>query len=112
VTQQKIAEPCPGASETPQSLKDEVSELPPFNYYLLFAITGYLSLLLSHADKNKMDYHNLCIHFQSTLKIDGICFQFLIQDWKNCWQGCWTEREYLEAEYRYEREGSTIAEEM
>src|SRR2546423_10873020 len=83
--------------------------LPPFNYYLLFAITCHLSLLHSFADKNKMDYRNLCICFQPCLKIDGFCFQFLVQDWKNCWQGCWTEIEYLEEEYRYEREGSPVA---
>jgi hypothetical protein len=31
----------------PQKLRDALSELPPFNYYLLFAITCHLSLLLS-----------------------------------------------------------------
>jgi hypothetical protein len=106
--QQKIAESCAGATKTPQLLKDELSMLPPFNYYLLFAITCHLSLLHSYADKNKMDYRNLCICFQPCLKIDGFCFQFLVQDWKNCWQGCWTEKQYLEEEYRYEREGSPV----
>ena len=104
--QVKIAEQCMGATETPQLLKDELSSLPPFHYYLLFAITCHLSLLHSFADKNKMDYRNLCICFQPCLKIDGFCFQFLVQDWKNCWQGCWTEKEFLEEEYRVEREGS------
>jgi hypothetical protein len=56
-----------------------------------------------------MDYRNLCICFQPCLKIDGFCFQFLVQDWKSCWQGCWTEKQYLEEEYRYEREGSPAA---
>ena len=107
--QQKIAEHCMGVTKTPQLLKDELSKLPPFNYYLLFAITCHLSLLHSFADKNKMDYRNLCICFQPCLKIDGFCFQFLVQDWKNCWQGCWTEKEFLEEEYRYEREGSIAA---
>ena len=108
-TQQKIAEHCAGATKTPQLLKDELSMLPPFNYYLLFAITCHLSLLHSFAEKNKMDYRNLCICFQPCLKIDGFCFQFLVQDWKNCWQGCWTEKEFLEEEYRYAREGSPVA---
>jgi hypothetical protein len=108
-TQQKIAERCAGATKTPQLLKDELSMLPPFNYYLLFAITCHLSLLHSFAEKNKMDYRNLCICFQPCLKIDGFCFQFLVQDWKNCWQGCWTEKEFLEEEYRYAREGSPVA---
>jgi hypothetical protein len=107
-TQQKIAEQCAGATKTPQLLKDELSMLPPFNYYLLFAITCHLSLLHSFAEKNKMDYRNLCICFQPCLKIDGFCFQFLVQDWKNCWQGCWTEKEFLEEEYRYAREGSPV----
>jgi len=107
--QQKIADRCVGATSTPQLLKDELSMLPPFNYYLLFAITCHLSLLHSYADKNKMDYRNLCICFQPCLKIDGFCFQFLVQDWKSCWQGCWTEKQYLEEEYRYEREGSPAA---
>ncbi|KAH0842521.1 hypothetical protein FOPE_07600 [Fonsecaea pedrosoi] len=104
--QNKIATQCAGATSAPQLLKDELSRLPPFNYYLLFAITCHLSLLNSYAEKNKMDYRNLCICFQPCLKIDAFCFQFLVMDWKNCWQGCWTEKEYLEEEYRYEREGS------
>ena len=104
--QHKIAEHCMGATETPQLMRDELSKLPPFNYYLLFAITCHLSLLHSFADKNKMDYRNLCICFQPCLKIDGFCFQFLVQDWKNCWQGCYTEKEYLEEEDRWQRNGS------
>ena len=104
--QNKVAQQCAGVTRTPQLLKDELSKLPPFNYYLLFAITCHLSLLTSFADKNKMDYRNLCICFQPCLKIDAFCFQFLVMDWKNCWQGCWTEKEYLEEEHRYEREGS------
>jgi hypothetical protein len=99
-TQTRIAKECLGATEVPQMLKDELSKLPPFNYYLLFAITCHLSLLHSYVDKNKMDYRNLCICFQPCLKIDGFCFQFLVCDWKHCWQGCWTEKEALEAEYR------------
>jgi RhoGAP domain len=101
----KIAEQCMGATKTPQLLRDELSKLPPFNYYLLFAITCHLSLLHSFADKNKMDYRNLCICFQPCLRIDGFCFQFLVQEWKSCWQGCWTEKEYLEEEYRVQAEG-------
>ncbi|RMZ89244.1 hypothetical protein DV736_g3526, partial [Chaetothyriales sp. CBS 134916] len=104
--QNKVAQECAGATRTPQLFKDELSKLPPFNYYLLFAITCHLSLLTSFADKNRMDYRNLCICFQPCLKMDAFCFQFLVMDWKNCWQGCWTEKEYLEEEYRYEREGS------
>jgi hypothetical protein len=104
--QNKISQQCAGATTTPQLLKDELSKLPPFNYYLLFAITCHLSLLHSFADKNKMDYRNLCICFQPCLRIDALCFQFLVINWKECWQGCWTEHEYLQEEYRWEREGS------
>lgn len=104
--QNKVAQQCAGATRTPQLLKDELSKLPPFHYYLLFAITCHLSLLTSFSDKNKMDYRNLCICFQPCLKIDAFCFQFLVMDWKNCWQGCWTEKEFLSEEYRYERDGS------
>lgn len=97
--QARVAEQCPGATEVPQLFKDELSSLPPWNYYLLFAITCHLSLLTAYAAKNKMTYSNLCICFQPALKIDTFCFQFLVQDWRNCWQGCWTEKEALEAEY-------------
>ncbi|KAL9113729.1 MAG: hypothetical protein Q9227_002174 [Pyrenula ochraceoflavens] len=104
--QAKVAEQCMGATSTPQLLKDELSNLPPFNYYLLFAITCHLSLLNSFSAKNKMNYNNLCVCFQPCLKIDAFCFQFLVNDWKNCWQGCWTEKEYLEEEYRWQTETS------
>jgi hypothetical protein len=91
-------------------LKDELSKLPPFNYYLLFAITCHISLLHSCSEFNKMNYNNLCICFQPAIKIDAFCFQFLILDWRNCWQGCWTEKEYLAEELNYlsalENEGS------
>lgn len=82
-------------------LKDELSRLPPFNYYLLFAITCHISLLHSCSEFNKMNYNNLCICFQPAIKIDAFCFQFLILDWRNCWQGCWTEKEYLAEELAY-----------
>ncbi len=99
-TQAKIADQCAGAQEVPQLLKDELSNLPPWNYYLLFAITCHLSLLTAYAEKNKMTYSNLCICFQPALRVDAFCFQFLVQDWRNCWQGCWTEKDWLEEEYR------------
>lgn len=81
-------------------LKDELSKLPPFNYYLLFAITCHISLLHSCSEYNKMNYNNLCICFQPAIKIDAFCFQFLILDWRNCWQGCWTEKEFLAEEVK------------
>ncbi|PSN65422.1 hypothetical protein BS50DRAFT_496974 [Corynespora cassiicola Philippines] len=97
-TQARIQRECAGAKSTPQLLKDELSRLPPFNYYLLFAITCHISLLHSCSEFNKMNYNNLCICFQPAIKIDAFCFQFLILDWRNCWQGCWTEKEYLAEE--------------
>lgn len=93
-----IAEKCDGATTAPQLLRDELSKLPPYNYYLLFAITCHLNLLHSYVDQNKMDYRNLCICFQPCMKIDAFCFNFLVCDWKNCWQGCWTEKEWLKDE--------------
>ncbi|KAJ4339105.1 hypothetical protein N0V87_003540 [Didymella glomerata] len=108
--QHRIQQECQGAKTTPQMLKDELSKLPPFNYYLLFAITCHISLLHSCSEFNKMNYNNLCICFQPAIKIDAFCFQFLILDWRNCWQGCWTEKEYLAEELNYlsalEHEGS------
>lgn len=97
-TQAMIAEKCEGATTAPQLLKDELSKLPPYNYYLLFAITCHLNLLHSYVDQNKMDYRNLCICFQPCMKVDAFCFYFLVCDWKNCWQGCWTEKEYAKLE--------------
>ena len=97
-TQAKIAKECEGATTAPQMLKDELSKLPPYHYYLLFAITCHLNLLHSYVEQNKMDYRNLCICFQPCMKIDAYCFHFLVCDWKNCWQGCWTEKEYLQVE--------------
>ncbi|KAF2740500.1 hypothetical protein EJ04DRAFT_211706 [Polyplosphaeria fusca] len=100
-TQARIQQECQGAKTTPQMLKDELSKLPPFNYYLLFAITCHISLLHSCSEYNKMNYNNLCICFQPAIKIDAFCFQFLILDWRNCWQGCWTEKEYLIEEVKF-----------
>ena len=98
--QEKIAKECKDTTATPQMLKDELSKLPPFNYYLLFAITCHISLLHSCSQYNKMDYRNLCICFQPCLKVDGFCFQWLVLDWRNCWQGCWTEEAFLVEEMR------------
>ncbi|KAI4141579.1 MAG: hypothetical protein L6R39_005279 [Caloplaca ligustica] len=98
--QARVAAAHPNATHVPQMLKDELSNLPPWNYYLLFAITCHLSLLHDHHAKNKMSYSNLCICFQPCIGIDAYCFQFLVCAWRSCWQGCWTEKEHLEQEYR------------
>lgn len=99
--QARIQKECDGAKSTPQMLRDELSKLPPFNYYLLFAITCHISLLHAHSESNKMDYRNLCICFQPCMKIDAFIFQWLVLDWRNCWQGCWTEKEYLAKEMEF-----------
>lgn len=98
--QDRVSRESPNSEEVPQVLIDELSNLPPFKYYLLFAITCHLSLLLAHAEKNKMDFRNLCICFQPCMKIDSYCFKFLVCDWRDCWKGCKTEAEYAEAEAR------------
>ncbi|KAL2161591.1 hypothetical protein VTH06DRAFT_8153 [Thermothelomyces fergusii] len=98
--QERIARECAGAEKVPDLLVEELSQLPPFNYYLLFAITCHLSLLLAHSDKNKMDFRNLCICFQPCMKIDSFCFKFLVCDWRDCWKGCKNEAKYIEDEYR------------
>ncbi|KAI5866556.1 hypothetical protein GGS23DRAFT_615085 [Durotheca rogersii] len=97
--QERIARECAGAERVPQLLIDELSNLSPFNYYLLFAITCHLSLLLAHSEKNKMDFRNLCICFQPCMKIDAFCFKFLVCNWRSCWQGCKNEAKYIEEEY-------------
>lgn len=97
-SQDKVARECAGAEKVPQLLVDELSNLRPFNYYLLFAITCHLSLLLAHSDKNKMDFRNLCICFQPCMKIDSFCFKFLVVDWRDCWKGCKTEDEWMAKE--------------
>lgn len=101
--QDRIARQCQPNNPpdtVPQLLIDELSNLSPFNYYLLFAITCHLSLLLAHSDKNKMNFQNLCICFQPCMKIDMFCFKYLVCDWRDCWKGCKTEAEYIEAEYK------------
>lgn len=90
-----------GDDAVPQVLIDELSNLPPFNYYLLFAITCHLSLLLAHSDKNKMNFQNLCICFQPCMKIDSYCFRFLVCNWRDCWKGCKTEERYVAEEYTF-----------
>ena len=99
-TQDRISAMCDDPVGAPQMLKDELSLLPPWNYYLLFAITCHLSLLHAYVEKNKMTYNNLRICISPSLKLNGDCFRWLVCDWRNCWQGCWTEKDHLEAEYR------------
>ena len=95
----------------PQELKDALSTLSPFNYYLLFAITCHISLLNAHPETTKMHFTALRICLQPCLRISPLFFQWLVQDWRNCWQGCWTEKEYLDKEYAWLEE-QEVAERM
>jgi hypothetical protein len=97
--QDRVSRMASGSETVPQQLIDELSALSPFNYYLLFAITCHLSLLLAHSEKNKMDFRNLCICFQPCMKIDAYCFKFLVCDWRDCWKGCKTENDHVRIEY-------------
>lgn len=97
--QERIARECIGTDTVPELLIEELSNLQPYNYYLLFAITCHLSLLLAHSEKNRMDFRNLCICFQPCLKIDAFCFRFLVCDWRDCWKGCKNEAKFIEEEY-------------
>ena len=72
VVQDKIATECHGEREVPQLLRDELSSLPPWNYYLLFATTCHLSLITACAKKKKMTYHKLCVCFQPALRIEVV----------------------------------------
>ena len=87
----------------PQKLRDALSDLSPFNYYLLFAITCHLSLLLSHKEKNKMGLEALAICIGPPLRLERWLFNYLVGDWRHCWQGCFTEKVYLESEKKLEQ---------
>ena len=100
-TQNRIAAAHPDAKTVPQMLKDELSQLPPWDYYLLFAFTCHLHLLGEYVEVNKMTYNNLLTCLQPSLKIDHYCFKFLVNQWRECWQGCWTEKQFRDEEYQF-----------
>ena len=86
--------------QAPGELKEILSKLSPWNYYLLFAITCHLSLLNAYEEKNKMSLNNLFICVGPGLRMKQRCFTWLVGDWRSCWTGCTTEKEALEDEYR------------
>lgn len=88
-------------SEAPDQLRDALSSLPPFQYYLLFALTCHISLLNAHHEITKMPFANLQICLQPALKLSAPFFTWLVEDWRNCWQGCWTEKDFLLKEYEW-----------
>ena len=94
--QERVARECAGAEKVPPLLVDELSNLSPFRYYLLFAITCHLSLLNAYEEKNKMTLQNLFICVGPGLRMKQKCFTWLVGDWRSCWTGCTTEKEALE----------------
>ncbi|KIW01483.1 uncharacterized protein PV09_07236 [Verruconis gallopava] len=92
--------PAVQGGSTPDYMKQKLSELPPWNYYLLFAITGHISFLHNHRDQNKMTYENLFRCFATrALQVEPYIFWWLVWDWRNCWLGCAREDEYKAKEY-------------
>ncbi|KFY28249.1 hypothetical protein V493_03039 [Pseudogymnoascus sp. VKM F-4281 (FW-2241)] len=102
--QERVSKESPNCEEVPQILIDELSNLPPYNYYLLFAITCHLSLVLEHREANKMNYQNLTVCFLPCMRMDAYCFRFLVVKWRDCWKGCNTEAVWLEKEARWREE--------
>lgn len=97
--QKRVYEQCknhPESESPPQCFIDELSQLPPYNYYLLYSLSAHLSIVNQQSDVNKMNLSNLGMIFCSTLRIDRFCFNWLVGHWADCWQGCWTERDELE----------------
>ena len=97
--QKKVYEQCkdhPESESPPQCFIDELSQLPPYNYYMLYSLSAHLSIVNQQSDVNKMNLSNLGMIFCSTLRIDRFCFNWLVGHWGDCWQGCWTERDELE----------------
>lgn len=102
--QERVSKESPNCEDVPQILIDELSNLPPYNYYLLFAITCHLSLVLEHREANKMNYQNLTVCFLPCMRMDAYCFRFLVVKWRDCWKGCNTEAVWLEKEARWREE--------
>ncbi|KAI5857775.1 Rho GTPase activation protein [Tricharina praecox] len=97
--QKRIYEKCKDQTESlkpPQAFVDELSNLPPYNYYLLNHLFSHLSTVCMESDVNKMNLSNLGMVFCSTLRIDRFCFNWLVNNWADCWAGCLTE----ETEYQ------------
>ena len=86
--------------QAPEEIRDVLSKLAPWNYYLLFAITCHLSLLTAYEDSNKISLRNLFFRIGPALRLNAKCFSWLVGDWRNCWTVCVTEEKALEDEYR------------
>ena len=68
-----------------EAVQDELSKLPPYNYFLLFALTCHLSLILKNCEQNKMTMSNLTICILPCMKMDATCFKLLVKHWEFCW---------------------------
>ena len=68
-----------------EAVQDELSRLPPYNYFLLFALTCHLSLILKNCEQNKMTMSNLTICILPCMKMDATCFKLLVKHWEFCW---------------------------
>ncbi|KAA8900807.1 Rho GTPase activation protein [Sphaerosporella brunnea] len=94
--QKRIYEKCKDETESPKPPKafvDELSNLPPYNYYLLNHLFSHLSTICMESEINKMNLSNLGMIFCSTLRIDRFCFNWLVNSWADCWAGCLTEED-------------------
>ncbi|KAF8252789.1 Rho GTPase activation protein [Wilcoxina mikolae CBS 423.85] len=102
--QKRIYDRCKDETESPrppQAFIDELSNLPPYNYYLLNHLFSHLSTICLASDINKMNLSNLGMIFCSTLRIDRFCFNWLVNSWADCWAGCLTEEdEYIRTEQK------------
>ena len=48
-----------------------------------------------------VDFKALSLIYQPCLRLNDICFTLLIQNGRDWWKGCKTEKGYLEVEYAY-----------
>ncbi|KAI5848718.1 hypothetical protein DFP73DRAFT_572193 [Morchella snyderi] len=97
--QKRVYEKCKDMTDAvkpPQAFVDELSNLPPYNYYLLHHLFSHLSAICGASNVNKMGLANLGMIFCSTLRIDRFCFNWLVNSWSDCWAGCLTEEEEYE----------------
>ena len=75
------------AEPVPPALIDALLNLPPPNYYLLFATTAHLAHLLKYQSKNKMSLSNIMICIGPALKIENFILGWLLERWRDCWVG-------------------------
>ena len=95
--QARIKSAHPTATDVPQLMIDELSNLPPENYYLLRQITGHLSQLIKAESMTRMNFDAVRTCMPS-LKIETNCLRFLLTQWDSCWMGCKGEDAAYQAE--------------